>query len=145
MRVFNSWAALRSEVRPIYLLSPIDLDKVFAKFLCWGKKNKWNGDEYEPNSLASMQAGIDRYVKESNYYVSIIRDRVFSTSRAVLEGKCKNVREHGKGKWPNEFNSLSESEVNILWKCGQLRTHSPVSLINTIWWMFNLHFGLRGR
>ena len=45
-----------------------------------------------------MQAGIDRYVKESNYYVSIIRDRVFSTSRAVLEGKCKNVREHGKGK-----------------------------------------------
>ena len=28
MRVFNSWAALRGEVRPIYLLSPIDLDKV---------------------------------------------------------------------------------------------------------------------
>ena len=28
MRVFNSWAALRGKVLPIYLLSAIDLDKV---------------------------------------------------------------------------------------------------------------------
>ena len=92
-----------------------------------------------------MQAGIDRYLKENNYHVSIIRDRVFSTSRAVLEGKCKNLREHGKGKRPNKSNSLSESEVNILWECGQLGTHSPMSLIDTIWWLFTLHFGLKGR
>ena len=143
MRVFNSWAALRGEVRPIYLLSPIDLDKVLQNF--YAEARKANGDEYEPNSLASMQAGIDRYLKENNYHVSIIRDRVFSTSRAVLEGKCKNLREHGKGKRPNKSNSLSESEVNILWECGQLGTHSPMSLINTIWWLFTLHFGLKGR
>ena len=43
-----------------------------------------------------MQTGIDRYLKENNYHVSIIRDRVFLTSRAVVEGKCKNLREHGK-------------------------------------------------
>ena len=64
----------------------------------YAEVRKTNGDEYEPNSLASMQAGIDRYLKENNYHVSIIRDRVFSTSRAVLEGKCKNLREHEKGK-----------------------------------------------
>ena len=78
-------------------------------------------------------------------YVSIISDRVSSTSRAVLEGKCKNLREHGNDKQPNKSNSLSESEVNILWECGQLGTHSPMSLINTIWWLFTLHFWLRGR
>ena len=83
-----------------------------------------DGDEYEPNSLASMQAGIDRYLKENNYHVSIIKDRVFSTSGAVLEEKCRNLREHGKGRRPNKSNSLWESEVNILWECGQLRTHS---------------------
>ena len=88
MRVFNSWAALRGEVRPIYLLSPIDLDKVLQSF--YAEVRKTNGDEYEANSLASFQAGIDRYLKENNYHVSIIRDRVFSTSRAVLEGKCKS-------------------------------------------------------
>ena len=108
MKVFNSWAALRGEVRPIYLLSPIDLDKVLQSF--YAEVRKTNGGEYEPNSPASVQAGIDRYLKENNYHVSIIRDRVFSTSRAVLEGKCKNLREHGKGKRPNKSNSLSESE-----------------------------------
>ena len=49
MRVFNSWAALRGEVRPIYLLSPIDLDKVLQSF--YAEVRKANGDEYEPNSL----------------------------------------------------------------------------------------------
>ena len=92
-----------------------------------------------------MRAGIDRYLKENNYHISIIWDRVFSASRAVLERKCKNLREHGKGKRPNKFNSLSESEVNILWECGQLRTFSPMSLINRMWWLFTLHFGLRVR
>ena len=108
MKVFNSWAALRGEVRPIYLLSPIDLDKVLQSF--YAEVRKTNDDEYEPNSLGSLQAGIDRYLKENNHHVSVIRDRVFSTSRAVLEGKCKNLREHGKGKRPNKYNSLSESE-----------------------------------
>ena len=92
-----------------------------------------------------MQAGIDRYLKENNYHVSIIRDRVFSTSSAVLEGKCKHVRERGKGKRPNKSNSLSKSEVNTLQECGKLGTHSPVSLLVMIWWLFTLHFELRGQ
>ena len=96
----------------------------------YAEVRKTNGDEYEPNSLASMQAGIDRYLKNINYHVSVLRDRVFSTSSAVLEGKCKNLREHGKGKQPNKSNRLPESEVKILWECGQLGTHSPMSLIN---------------
>ena len=54
MRVFNSWAALRGGF-------PIDLDKVLQSF--YTEVRKTNGDEYEPNSLASMQAGIDRYLK----------------------------------------------------------------------------------
>ena len=90
MRVFNSWAALRGEVRPIDLLSTIDLEKFLQSF--YAEVRKTNGVEYEPNSLASMQAGIERYLKENNIHFSIIRDRVFSTSRAVLEGKCKNLR-----------------------------------------------------
>ena len=32
-----------------------------------------------------------------------------------------------------------------MWECGQLGTHSPKSLTNTIRWLFTLLFGLRGR
>ena len=59
-------------------LSPIYLDKVLQSF--YAEVRKMNGDEYEPNSLASMPAGTDRYLKENNYHAWIIRDRVFSTS-----------------------------------------------------------------
>ena len=138
MRVFNSWAALRGKVCPIFLLFPIDLDKFLHSF--YTEVKKANGDEYEPNSLPSIHAGIDRYLKENNYHVSVIVDRVFLTSRDVLDSTCKNLREHGKGKRPNKSNSLSESEVNILWECVHLGTHSPMSLINTIWWLVTLHF-----
>ena len=138
MRVFNSWAALRGKVCPIFLLFPIDLDKFLHSFYTEVKKT--NGDEYEPNSLPSIHAGIGRYLKENNYHVSVIVDRVFLTSRDVLDSTCKNLREHGKGKRPNKSNSLSESEVNILWECVHLGTHSPMSLINTIWWLVTLHF-----
>ena len=135
MRVFNSWAALRGEVRQIYLLPPIDLDKVLQSF--YAEVRKTNGDEHEPNSLASIQAGKRKYLSCFNY------KSVFSISRTILEGKCKNLREHGKGKRPNKCNSLWESKVNILWEYGQLGTPSPTSLINTIWWLFTLNFGLR--
>ena len=57
MRAFNSWAAFRGEVRPIYLQSPIDLDKVLE--ILYAEVRKTNGDECEPISLESMQAGID--------------------------------------------------------------------------------------
>ena len=61
MRVFNSLATLRGEVRHTFALSPVDLDIVLQSFYAGVRKT--NGDEYEPNSLASMQAGIDRYLK----------------------------------------------------------------------------------
>ena len=35
--------------------------------------------------------------------------------------------------------------MNILWECEKIESHSSMSLINTIWWLFTLHFGLRGR
>ena len=44
----------------------------------------------------------------TDYHVSIIRDRIFSTSRAALEGKRKNLREYETGKRHNKSNSLSK-------------------------------------
>ena len=90
MRVFNSWAALKGEVRPIYLLSPTDLANVLQSF--YAEVRKTNGDEYEPSSLASIWTGIDRYLKEKNYHDSVMRDSIFSRSWAVLEEKFKRTR-----------------------------------------------------
>ena len=51
-----------------------------------------NGFEYKPESLKSMLAALDRYLKEHDYKYSIIRDREFHQSKLALEGKVKCLR-----------------------------------------------------
>ena len=62
-----------------------------------------------------------------------------------MEGKARLLREQGKGERPNKSCSLSNDEIEQLWQSGQFGYHSPMALINTLWWLFTLHFGLRGR
>ena len=67
------------------------------------------------------------------------------SSRSVLEGKARFLREKGMGKKPNKAVSITEEEEETLWSCGQLCSSSPQSIINTLWWKLTQHFGLRGR
>ena len=59
---------------------------------------KGNGKEYEPDSPRVMQASLDRYFKRKNYPKSIVRDTEFLSSRQVLEGNARKLREFGNGK-----------------------------------------------
>ena len=143
MRVYESWAEIRGANLKIETLSPEELDITLQSF--YSEVKRKDGKDYEPNSLANMQAGIERYLKENGYVFSIIRDRKFATSQAVLEGKARFLREQGKGKRPNKASSLTSIEEEKLWECGQLGASTPLSLVNTIWLQLTQHFGLRGR
>ena len=84
-----------------------------------------------------------RYLKEKNYPGSIARHDAFWSSRQVLEGKARIARMNSKGKVPNRARSLSGAEENILWESEQLGSNSFWTLIQTVWWNYCLHFGLR--
>jgi len=56
---------------------------------------------------------------------------MFATSRAVLEGKARHLRDHGKGQRPNKTSSIDFDEEEKLWQCEQLGSKTPMSLINT--------------
>ncbi|XP_066910901.1 uncharacterized protein KIAA1958-like [Clytia hemisphaerica] len=142
-RTFDTWADQRQQPKDIENLDPTELDQMLQRFFAEVKKQ--NGKDYEPGSLASLQSGIDRYLKEKHYNYSIIKDREFTSSRAVLEGKARFLREQGMGKRPNKAISLTRAEEETLWECGQFGIENAFSLINTIWWQFTMHFGLRGR
>jgi len=47
-------------------------------------------------------------------------------------------------KRPQKAQNHKEEE-EILWKNGQLVDETPRSLINTVWWLLTMHFGLRRR
>ena len=69
-----------------------------------------DGLEYEPESLKSMLAALDRHLKEHDYKCSIMRDREFYQSKLVLEGKVKHLHQQGKGKRPNAASVLTAEE-----------------------------------
>ena len=143
LRCYQHWAASKNKETNPERLSPVELDQHLQYFFAEVKKQ--DGDDYEPSSLSALQSGIDRHLKEQNYPASIITSREFMSSRSVLEGKARMIRESGKGKKPNRADVLTVEEEETLWECGQFGFHSPSSMINTLWWYLTQHFDLRGR
>ena len=76
---------------------------------------------------------------------SLLTSRHFVNSRKVLQGKALLVREQGKGKRLNKSCSFRHGQKEQLWQSRQFGYHSPMSVTNTLWWLFTLHFGVRGR
>ena len=115
MKVFSSWAESRGFEKQIELYEPSVLNKTLEQF--YTEVRKVNGQEYEPDSLKVMLAALDRHLKDKGFPLSIISGREFASSKNVLEGKARQLREAGMGKKPIKAESLADEEVNVLWDC----------------------------
>jgi len=108
-------------------------------------KNK-NGQDYEPDNLRVVIAALDRHLKEKQYPLSIVKDQEYQSSKHVLEGKAKLLRQDGRGKRPNKARNLTKEEKEVLRKENKFgSTTLEKELVNTMWWLLTQHFGLRGR
>ena len=83
--VTQTWATERKLNPKLEEYEREQLDKMLQIF--YTEIRTKDGFEYEPESLKSMLAALDRYLKEHDYKYSIIRDREFHQSKLVLEGK----------------------------------------------------------
>ena len=68
-----------------------ELDNILSKFYNEVKKKR-DGDDNEPESLKIMQSAIERYLKEKNYPLSIVRSREFHNSQEILHSKAISLR-----------------------------------------------------
>ena len=50
----------------------------------------------------------------------------------------------GKGKLPKRADAITDEEINTLYEKGCLGADTPSSLLNTMWFLNTLHFGIRG-
>ena len=96
LRVYLFWAKLRNKEQEIERLEPSRLDEILQQFYAEVKSK--DGTNYEPSSLANMQATLDRQMREAGYMYSLMTSRYFLNFRNVLEGKARLLREQGKGK-----------------------------------------------
>ena len=142
-RRFETWQKQRGITVPLCDASASELDVVLQNFFAELKKK--DGTDYEPESLRTMLAALDIFFRSSGCKYSIAKDKEFSESRKVLNGKAIELREQGKGKRKNRADPLNEEEEELLWKKGVLGDASPVSLNHTVFYVLSQHFGTRGR
>ena len=104
---------------------------------------KQDGSDYEPSPLRCMVASIERYLKKKSYDFSVINSIEFAGTREVLKAKQKALKSSGKDNKPNDSCSLTDSEVDELYRKGQLGSQTPEAMLNTLWFNNTTHFGIR--
>ncbi|XP_032978173.1 uncharacterized protein KIAA1958 homolog isoform X3 [Rhinolophus ferrumequinum] len=120
-----------SETREIYVIPCKELDAYLASFFVDARQK--DGSEYEPNSLANYQCGLERYLKEHRYGYSITRDKEFKCSQEALKQKQIELRCKGKGNKPHKSMKLTFADELILRKRGLLSRYNPEGLLNLVW------------
>ncbi|XP_074850130.1 uncharacterized protein KIAA1958-like [Carettochelys insculpta] len=120
-----------SETREIYVIPCTELDAYLASFFVDARQK--DGSEYEPNSLANYQCGLERYLKEHRYGYSITRDKEFKRSQEALKQKQIELRCKGKGNKPHKSMKLTFADELILRKRGLLSRYNPEGLLNLVW------------
>ena len=136
LRVYLSWEKLRNEDQKMKRLEPSRLDEILWQFYAEVKRK--DGTNYKPSSSANMQVELDCRPREASYVYSLLTSRYFVNSRTVLEGKASFLREQRNSKCHNKSCCLSNDEIEHLWQSGQFGYHSPMTLINTLWWLSTL-------
>ena len=120
-----------------------ELDRILQEFYCHVRKQ--NGDEYEPDSLRTRLAALNRHLSGCGCSCSIIKDRgEFKESRLVPNGKAIQLRENGNGKKSKKADPLN-AEGEILWNTEVLGGDNPKSLNRTVFYIISQHFSTRGR
>ena len=138
---FENWRIARGLPLPLLKIRHEDLDETLQLF--YSTLVKADGQPYEPTSLRTMLAGLDRYFRDNGKTSSIQNDKEFERSRNVLNGKAIKLCELGKGKKPRRAHALTEQE-ELLWK-NVFGCHTPESLNYTVYYTVSQQFGTRGR
>lgn len=124
-------------------LSPRDLNALVCKFLMSLKRE--DGGDYETGSIHNLFSLLNSYLKEHGYCSSLQDDDVFRGARQTKDAKVKHLKQEGKGNRPNRSEALSFEEEELMWATGAFGCETALALTRTVWYLFTLLFGLRGR
>ena len=75
LNVWTRWCSSINERRPMEDIPPVELNSLLAHFF-----RKLNGDEFEPETLTSLQQSFDRFLRHDKNY-SIIQHKIFEKSQ----------------------------------------------------------------
>ncbi|XP_064501367.1 zinc finger MYM-type protein 2 isoform X4 [Pseudopipra pipra] len=98
-----------------------------------------NGENYAPDSIYYLCLGIQEYLYGSNRKDNIFIDPIYQTFVQELN---KILRSWQPSILP-DGSIFSRVEEDYLWRIKQLGSHSPVALLNTLFYFNTKYFGLK--
>uniref|UniRef100_A0A8C3JAY0 Zinc finger MYM-type containing 2 n=1 Tax=Calidris pygmaea TaxID=425635 RepID=A0A8C3JAY0_9CHAR len=98
-----------------------------------------NGENYAPDSIYYLCLGIQEYLYGCNRKDNIFIDPIYQTFEQELN---KILRSWQPSILP-DGSIFSRVEEDYLWRIKQLGSHSPVALLNTLFYFNTKYFGLK--
>ena len=123
-------------------MSDEELNRSLALFVC--EVRKANGSKYPPNTLHGMVASIQHCLKGKKTIVSLFNDDKFSFLRDALDAMMKESASDGLGLTKKQGEVITLDEEEQLWSKGVLGDSNPQQLLDTIVYLFGIHFALTG-
>ena len=93
---------------------------------------------YEPESLRTVMATLDRHLWEKGSTLSILKYREFDTSRKFLNGKVNELPKQGLGKKKHRADPLTEEE--LLWSQQVPGADTALNLNLTVFYLISQQF-----
>ncbi|XP_059758463.1 zinc finger MYM-type protein 2 isoform X1 [Balaenoptera ricei] len=98
-----------------------------------------NGENYAPDSIYYLCLGIQEYLYGSNRKDNIFIDPGFQT----FEQEMNKILRSWQPSILPDGSIFSRVEEDYLWRIKQLGSHSPVALLNTLFYFNTKYFGLK--
>ena len=117
----------------------------YLQILCifFPSVRKADGSNYVANTLSGLDSSYERYLRNQNYEYSLTKNVEFAKLREVLTSKQRELKRQDLGNLKNRSVAVTDEDIEILWECQQMRSNTPESIINTIWFYSTIHFGTR--
>ena len=132
----------KNETRKVEEIPPEELNGYVSEFIVAVRRK--DGEDFEPSSLRGLVCSFNRHLKACKYPYNIIEDKEFEQVRQALEARSKVLKKDGKGNKPNAAEAITDEEIATLYEKNLLGISNAEALLNTLWFMNCIQFGLRG-
>ena len=104
------------------------------------KKNR----KYSKSALASIRAGVQRFLRDNNSGINIVHHKEFTKANQLLEGMKKKLDCNSEDS-TKRTNGISQGDITKLYESGALSNTTPVGLQRNIFFELTLHCGIKGK
>ncbi|XP_067998719.1 activating transcription factor 7-interacting protein 1 isoform X2 [Melanerpes formicivorus] len=142
--LLKQWLAKNGKDPSFELVPVSELNDILREFYYTIRNH--DGNTYSVASYKSMRAGLNRHLKMPPYnrQLCLMKDKEFASANTVFVSVLKMLRMQGKDE-THHHPPIAAEDLRKIKQSGVLGLHSPLALVNKVWFDLQLHFAKRGR